>query len=98
MTELQDCRRESELLGRQNLRGNHSKNGARAFAVHERIPAEPREAGDLVREVSIVPLAELRAVGLRHDRRQQLDEHLRAQRRGGWIERLHVAVLADDWW
>ena len=49
-----------------------------------------------VGEVRIVPGVELRAVLLRHDRLQQGAEIADGERRGGRIERLQPAVLADD--
>ncbi len=94
--QLQDGGREAELLGRQNLLRDDAENRARALAIGKGIGAEAREAGDLVGEIGIVPLAEFLAVRLGHDRREQGRQIVLCQRRSCRVDRLDAAVLTND--
>ena len=75
LAELQDVRRQPELLGGQDLRRDDAEDRAGPLRSAKTFDAEAREPGDLVGEVGVVPIGELLAVLLRHDRRQQLDDH-----------------------
>ena len=55
LAQLQDVRRQAELLGGQDLRRDDAEHRARALAIGEDVRAEPRQAGDLVGEVGVVP-------------------------------------------
>ena len=81
VTELQQVLREAELLGRQNLAGDHPEDGARTLPVDERIGAKAREAGNLVGEIGVVPLREFLAVAVGHDRPEQRLDGLDGQHR-----------------
>ena len=72
--QLQDVRREAELLGGQDLARNHAEDGARPLAIHEDVGAEPREPDDLVREVRVVPGGELARVLVGNDRPEELPQ------------------------
>ena len=71
LAELQDVRRQPELLRGQDLGRDDAEHRARALAIREHVGAEARQPDNLVGEVGVVPGVELRAVLLRHDRLEQ---------------------------
>ena len=62
LAEVEDVRRQAELLGGEDLRRDDAEDGAGALAVHEHVGAEARQPGDLVGEVGVVARLELRLV------------------------------------
>ena len=69
--QLQDVRRQTELLGGQDLRRDDAEDRAGSAPIGEDVRPETRQPEDLIREVRVVPLRVLLAVLLRHDRREQ---------------------------
>src|SRR5688572_31618736 len=98
MTELQHVLRQPQLFGGEDVCGNYAEDAAGTLSIEEGVGAETRETGNLVGKIGIVPLGELLAILLGHDRREQRFDVIHAKHRLGRIERLHVAVLAENWW
>src|SRR5581483_8920364 len=88
--------RQPELLGGENLVRDHAKDAAAALAIHVQVRAEPRKAGNLVREVGVVPLRKLMTVLLGSNRIEQPDDAVGVERRRRLIERLHYAILTNE--
>ena len=87
--QLQNVRREAELLGGQDLARNHAEDGAWPLAIDEDVGAEPGEPGDLVGEVGVVPGGELARVLVGNDRLEQL--------RDGSLDRAARRPVSSGW-
>ena len=94
--QLEDVRRQPEVLGAQDLRRDDAEHRAAALAIEEHVGAEAGEALDLVGEVGVVALRELGAIDLRRDRLHQRHHVVVGQRRRVRFERQDVAVLANQ--
>ncbi len=94
--EVEDGRRQPELLRREDLRGDDAEHPAAPLAVHEDVGAEARQPRYLVGKIGVVPLLEFLTVARRHDRIDQRREPIIGQGRCGRIERHDLSVLADQ--
>ena len=89
--------RQPELLGRDDRRRNQPEDRRGTAAITQRVAAKARDAGNVDREVGVVPFTELLAIHFRHRRQQHLFELLTAERRGpGHAHQFTVAT--DDRW
>ena len=96
VAQVEHRRREAELLGRQDLRRDDAEDGAGSLAIEEQVGAEAGESLDLVGEVGVVAARELVLVRLRNDGIEERDHFRRRDRPGVGLERLDLAVLADE--
>ena len=84
-----------QLLGREDLDRDLAEDGADAVPVAEDVDAEARDSRDLVGEVGVVSLGELRAVQLRKDGSEELLDGSRVEDGLAFLG-LHVAVDPED--
>src|SRR5918996_3023231 len=67
VTELLEYRRHFQLLKRQDLGRDGTKNRSLAFSLHENIDAEASDRAHLEREVALVTLLKCLALRIAHD-------------------------------
>ena len=96
LAQVQDERRQPELLGGEDLRRDDAEHRAPPLAIGEDVCPEARQPRNFVREVGIVMLLELRPVVRRHDGIEQAPHDVVRQHRNRFVEPDHAAVLADE--
>jgi hypothetical protein len=95
VAELQDVRRELEILDGEDVGGDHPEDPARALAILEEIAAEAGQPGNLVGEVGVGTLLELAPPERGSDRVEHLAHPIR--REGLRLrEAHHGAILAEE--
>jgi len=76
VAEVPNALRQVELIGGEHAGRDETEDPARPMAVHEDVAAQPRQSGDFVSEVGVMPFLELPTIALGHDLPDQF-AHLR---------------------
>src|SRR5262249_58829562 len=82
VAELENARREPQLLGGADLERDRAEHGAWAVAVAEDVDAEPRNVRDRVTEIGVVSPLVFLPVAPGHDLGEHLKDLFGRKRRG----------------